>query len=163
MKFDKDNSFRIELIKIFMVCDFFLVCNFNVGFEKFLEKFFVCVDICIDVKILGCEVNILILFLNFVDVIVLFILGEFDIEIFVVNGCEVLFEGLEVFVDQVLEEVEEEEEEEKEKEKEKEQEEQELLEWFELLLGDVYVFLFVEVEGEGELLFEEEGGGEVVN
>lgn len=160
---DKDNSSRTELIKTPMVCDSFPVRNLNVGSEKFLEKSFVCVDTCTDAKISGCEVNISTLPSNPVDAIASFILGESDTEIFVANGREASSEGLEVPVDQALEEVEEEEEEEKEKEKEKEQEEQESSEWFEPPLGDVHASSLAEVEGEGELLFEEEGGGEVVN
>ena len=153
---DKDNSSRPELVKTPIVCDSFSIRNFNVGSEKVLEKSFLCVDTCTDAKISECDVNVSTPPSNAVDATASLILGEYDSEIFVANGREGTpsSEGLEVPVDQALEEVEEEEEKEKEKES---------LEWFEPPLGDVHASSLADMEGEGELLFEEEGGGEVIN
>ena len=149
---DKDKSCRAESIKSPIVCDSFSIRNFNVASEKFVEKSFVCVDSCTDAKIPECDVNVSTPPSNAVDTTASLILGEYDPEIFVANGREGTpsSEGLEVPVDQALEEVEEEEE-------------KESLEWFEPPLGDVHASSLADMEGEGELLFEEGGGGEVVN
>ena len=154
---DKDNSSRTELIKTPIVCDSFPVRNLNVGSEKFLEKSFVFMDTCTDAKISEWEVKVSTPPSNTVDTTASFVLGESDSEIFVANGREASSEGLEVPVDQALEEVEEEDED------EEKEEEQESSEWFEPPLGDVHASSLADMEGEGELLFEEEGGGEVVN
>ena len=157
---DKDNSSRTELIKTPTVCD--SVRNLNVRSEKVLEKSFVCVD----AEIPKCEVNVSTPSSNAngstraVDATTALILGESDSGIFVANGREGIpsSTGLEVPVDQALEEVEEEEEEEEEQEQESES-----WEWFEPPLGDFHASSLADMEGEGELLFEEEGGGEDVN
>ena len=160
---DKDNSLRTELIKTPIVCDSFSIGNLNVGSEKFLEKSFVCVDTsCTDAKFSEREVNVSTPPSNTngstgaVNATASFFSREFDSEIFVANGREGTPSsgGIEVPVDQALEEVEEEEEEE---------EEQESWEWFEPPLGDFHKSSLADMEGEGELLFEEEGGGEEVN
>jgi len=157
---DKDNSSRTELIKTPIVCDSFSVRNLNVRSEKVLEKSFVSVD----AEIPKCEVNVSTSPSNAhgstraVDATASLTLGESDSGISVVNGREGLPPSaeLEVPVDQALEEVEEEE-------KEEEEEEEESWEWFEPPLGGIHVSSLADMEGEGELLFEEEGGGEDVN
>ena len=155
---DKDNSSRTELIKTPIVCDSFSIRNLNVASEKFLEKSLACVDTCADAEIPECEVNVSTIPLNAdgsagaVDATASLISAESDSEIYVANGLEGIpsSEGLEVPVDPALEEVEEEVEDES-------------WEWFEPPLGDVHTSSLSDMEGEEDLLFEEEGGGEDVN
>lgn len=154
----KDNSSRTELIKTPIVCDSFSIRNLNVASEKFLEKSFACVDTCADAEIPECEVNVSTTPSNAngsagaVDATASLISPESDSEIFVASGHEgnPSSEGIGVPVDLALEEVEEEVEDES-------------WEWFEPPLGDVHMSSLTDMEGEEELLFEEEGGGEDVN
>ena len=158
---DKDNSSRSDLIKTPVVCDSFSIRNLNVQSEKLLEKSFACMDAFGDAEIPECEANVSTPPSNpngstrTLDATASFISAKSDSEIFVANGQEGIasFGGLEAPVDQALEEVEEQEEE----------EEEESWEWFEPPLGDIHSSSLAEMEGEEELLFEEEGGGESVN
>lgn len=159
---DKDNSSRSDLIKTPIVCDSFSIRNLNVQSEKLLEKSFACMDAFADAEIPECEANVSTPPSNpngstrTLDATASFISANSDSEIFVANGQEGIASsgGLEAPVDQALEEVEEQKEEE---------EEEESWEWFEPPLGDVHSSSLAEMEGEEELLFEEEGGGESVN
>lgn len=47
LNFSKENSLISDLVKILIICDLFLICNFNIGVEKFLDMLFVCLDISI--------------------------------------------------------------------------------------------------------------------
>jgi len=160
---DKKSS-RSDLIKTPIVCDSFSIRNLNVQSEKLLEKSFACMDAFADAEIPECEANVSTPPSNpngstrTLDATASFISAKSDSEIFVANGQEGIASsgGLEAPVDQALEEVEEQEEEE-------EEEEEESWEWFEPPLGDIHSSSLAEVEGEEELLFEEEGGGESVN
>ena len=158
---DKDNSSRSDLIKTPIVCDSFSIRNLNVQSEKLLEKSFACMDAFADAEIPECEAIVSTPPSNpngstrTLDATASFVSAKSDSEIFVANGQEGIasFGGLEAPVDQALEEVEEQEEE----------EEEESWEWFEPPLGDIHSSSLAEMEGEEELLFEEEGGGESVN
>ncbi len=159
----KENSLRSDLIRTPIVCDSFSIRNLNVGTEKFLEKSFACVDTDTDTEIQQSqpgrpesEVNTSTLDVNgsadAVDGLSMsasFYSIESDSEIFVANGHEGVSSsgGIEAPVDTALEEVEEEES----------------PEWFEPPLGDIHSSSLPDLEGEEELLFEEEGGGDEVN
>ena len=151
---DKENSSRSELTPI--VCDSFSIRNLNVGSEKLLEKSFACMDSFADAEIPECEVNVSTPPSNAngstrnADATASLISAESDSEVFVANGQESIASsgGLEVPVDQALEEVEF---------------EKESWEWFEPPLGDIHTSSLADLEGEEELPFEEEGGGEGVN
>lgn len=160
----KDNNLRSELIKTPIVCDSFSIRNLNVASEKFLEKSFACVDTCSDTEIQQSqpdrpwsEVGTMTLSANGhseavdgISVTASFISVESDSEIYVGNGHEGVpsSEGIELPVDPALEEVEGEDE---------------SPEWFEPPLGDVLSSSLPDIEGEEQLLFEEEGGGDDVN